>query len=283
MSDSNALGMATSEAIDLGKRSTRPPARAPVEPGSTQRPPARTRALSVVLPALNEASNLPAVMASIPTAALAGQGWETEIVVVDNASTDATGTVARALGARVVTERQRGYGLAYMAGFAAAEGEVIATGDCDRTYPFEDLPKLLGILTGRHVDFLTTDRLARANRESMTRTHALGNHCLSAASRMLFHNGLHDSQSGMWVFHRYVWVGLDVRSPGMAFSQEIKNAAALAGYRCLEVPISYGTRGGDVKLHAVRDGAANLAQLFEHRLRRPAAPVARMSEYSHAR
>jgi hypothetical protein len=100
---------------------------------------------------------------------------------------------------------------------------------------------------------------------------------------MLFQNGLHDSQSGMWVFHRYVWLGLDVRSPGMAFSQEIKNAAALAGYSCLEVPIKYSKRGGDVKLHAVRDGAANLFQLFEHRLRRSAAPVPQVSEFRSVR
>ena len=225
-----------------------------------------------MLPALNEASNLPAVMDSIPRAALAEQGWDTEVIVVDNASTDATGPVARALGARVVRERQRGYGLAYMAGFAAADGEVIATGDCDCTYPFEDLPALLHVLTSRHVDFLTTDRLGRANGDGMTRTHAMGNHCLSAANRMLFHNGLHDSQSGMWVFHRYVWVGLDVRSPGMAFSQEIKNAAAPGRLQLPgSAPSSTASAEATLKLHAVRDGAANLAQLFEHRMRRPAA------------
>lgn len=275
--------MAASETFDLGTRPTRPLVRAPVGTRSAERSPGRVGTLSVVLPALNEAPNLPKVMKSIPTTALADQGWETEVVVVDNASTDATGQVARDLGARVVMERQRGYGLAYMAGFAAAEGEVIATGDCDCTYPFEDLPDLLRILADRHVDFLTTDRLSRANRDGMTVSHAMGNHCLSAVNRMLFHNGLHDSQSGMWVFHRYVWVGLDVRSPGMAFSQEIKNAALLAGYRCLEVPIKYAKRGGDVKLHAVRDGAANLAQLFEHRLRRPAGSVVHLSGYDYAR
>lgn len=265
-------------AFKLGKPWTPPLDRTPVEPAPLTPRPARASSLSVVLPALNEASNLPAVMASIPTAALAEQGWDTEIIVVDNASTDMTGLVARRLGARVVMEPRRGYGLAYRAGFAAAEGDVIATGDCDGSYPFEDLPELLHILMSRNIDFLTTDRLYRATREAMTRSHALGNNCLSAISRMLFRNGLHDSQSGMWVFRRHVWLGLDVRSPGMAFSQEIKNAAALAGYSCLEVPITYSKRGGEVKLHTVRDGTANLFQLFEHRLRRYPAPAIHLSE-----
>jgi hypothetical protein len=54
----------------------------------------------------------------------------------------------------------------------------------------------------------------------------------------------------------------------MAFSQEIKNAATLAGYRFAEVPIEYRPRQGEVKLNALPDGAANLRQLFQHRFRR---------------
>jgi hypothetical protein len=55
----------------------------------------------------------------------------------------------------------------------------------------------------------------------------------------------------------------------MSFSQELKNAATLAGFRYAEVPIEYRVRGGEVKLHAVRAGAGNLAQLVGHRFRRP--------------
>ncbi|WP_035845646.1 glycosyltransferase family 2 protein [Kitasatospora azatica] len=228
--------------------------------------------LSIVIPALNEASNLPTVMASVPVDALAQAGWETEVVVVDNASTDGTAEVARSLGARVVSQPARGYGNAYLAGFEAAKGEVIATGDADCTYPFDALPQLLRTLVDGDIEFLTTDRLSRENRDAMKRSHALANHALSALSRMLFRNGLRDSQSGMWVFRRHVWHGLDVRSTGMAFSQEIKNAAIRAGYRSLEVPIEYRRRGGEVKLNALPDGMANLRQLFVHRFRRSADP-----------
>jgi hypothetical protein len=60
----------------------------------------------------------------------------------------------------------------------------------------------------------------------------------------------------------------------MAFSQEIKNAAAMAGFRYTEVPIEYRPRGGEVKLNALPDGVANVRQLFEHRFRRVlAVPV----------
>lgn len=224
--------------------------------------------LSIVIPALNEASNLPSVLASVPVDELAAGGWGTEVVVVDNGSTDGTAEVARSLGARVVLQPKRGYGNAYLAGFEAASGTVIATGDADCTYPFDALPELLRTLVEQDVEFMTTDRLRRANRPAMKPTHSIANHALSALSRRLFHNGLRDSQSGMWIFRRYVWHGLDVRSEGMAFSQEIKNAATVAGYRFLEVPIEYRKRAGEVKLNALPDGMANLRQLFEHRFRR---------------
>jgi glycosyltransferase involved in cell wall biosynthesis len=232
------------------------------------------RTLSVVIPAYNEAPNLPDVVASIPLAELAAAGWDAEIVVVDNASTDGTADVARQLGARVLYQPEKGYGNAYLAGFDAAIGDVIATGDADCTYPFDALPRLLRTMVEQDVEFMTTDRLRRENRQAMKPSHTAANHALSALSRRLFRNGLRDSQSGMWVFRRYVWDGLDVRSGGMAFSQEIKNAATLAGYRYAEVPIEYRPRQGEVKLNALPDGAANLRQLFQHRFRRPAAPVA---------
>jgi len=209
------------------------------------------------------------VMENIPFERLQSLGWSTEVVVVDNGSTDNTGEIARDLGARVVFQPERGYGNAYKAGFEAAVGDVIATGDADCTYPFDKLPELLSILVDRDLEFLTTDRLHPANRESMKNSHFVGNHVLSAVSRVLFGHGFRDSQSGMWVFRRYVWSGVDVRSPGMAFSQEIKNDAARAGYRVLEVPIEYRMRRGEVKLNALMDGLANLLGLFAHRFRRP--------------
>lgn len=225
--------------------------------------------LSVVIPAYNEAENIPAVLESIPLGELAEAGWTTEVIVVDNASTDGTGDLARQHGAKVVFQPEPGYGNAYKAGFQAASGEVIATGDADRTYPFDMLPQLLDVLVEQDVEFMTTDRLHPANRESMKDSHFLANHVLSLVSRVLFRHQLKDSQSGMWIFRSHVWSGLDVRSPGMAFSQEIKNAAVRAKYRVLEVPIEYRPRGGEVKLKALADGLGNLGSLLEHRLRRP--------------
>lgn len=223
--------------------------------------------LSIVIPALNEVHNLEPVIRSIPFAALSHRGWNTEVIVVDNASSDGTGDEARRLGARVVLEAARGYGNAYKAGFAAARGDFVLTGDADRTYPLDQAVGLLDHLLDNRLDFLSTNRLHSANRAAFKRSHTLGNVMLSAVSRVLFANDFRDSQSGMWIFRRSIWSALDVRSSGMAFSQELKNEASRAGFSCGEVPIAYRPRAGEVKLNAVRDGVRNLSQLLRHRLR----------------
>ena len=224
--------------------------------------------LSFVIPALNEQDNIPKVLRSIPTQELDLAGLVHEVIVVDNGSTDDTARVAAAAGAQVVHQPLRGYGSAYKAGFDAARGAVLVTGDADCTYPFDHTPALLARLEDEGLDFLSTNRLSRANRAAMKRSHHYANHFLTLLSRTLFHAPFRDSQSGMWVFRREMWPWVDVRSEGMAFSQELKNEAYACGFRCGEAPIEYRIRGGEVKLHALRDGMTNVAQMFSHRVRR---------------
>ncbi len=64
------------------------------------------------------------------------------MIVVDNASDDRSAELAAAAGARVVLERRRGYGSAYLAGFAAARGDFIVMADADLTYDFGEIPTL---------------------------------------------------------------------------------------------------------------------------------------------
>jgi glycosyltransferase involved in cell wall biosynthesis len=107
------------------------------------------RTLSVILPAFNEARALPATLAALDVARRRVElrfGCQTEVLVVDNASTDATAGVARDAGARVVSEPSRNVGRARNAGASAARGEVLVFVDADTWVPPEALEQIAGAM-----------------------------------------------------------------------------------------------------------------------------------------
>ena len=215
--------------------------------------------LSLVIPCYNEEDGIEQVLRRVPRDV-------DETIVVDNASTDATAERARAGGARVVAESRRGYGAAYKAGLAAAQGDVVATLDGDGTYPPEHIPRLVDVLLDRQWDFLSACRFPLTDPRAMSWTNRLGNAILSAETGLLFGYAIRDSQSGMWVFRRALLPRFHLTSDGMAFSEEIKLEALLRGARFGEDHVPYGVREGVVKLQRWRDGWANLTFLVRKRL-----------------
>jgi glycosyltransferase involved in cell wall biosynthesis len=222
--------------------------------------------VTIIMPALNEASSITEVVKGIPVEELARRGYQTEILVVDNGSEDNTRELAVSAGAYVVEEPKRGYGNAYRRGFQSASGEVICTLDADCSYPSEILPDLVDRLIAENLDFITTNRFAYLYDGIMPPLNRVGNHVLSLTSRLFFGLPFRDSQSGMWVFRPALLKQMRLEADGMALSQEIKiEAACRLKANCVEVPINYGYRRGTPKLRAWRDGFSNLTHLFRKR------------------
>lgn len=226
----------------------------------------RPSTVTVVIPALNEEAGIGRVLRDIPVHEVHDMGFDVEILVIDNGSSDRTRHIADEHGVTVICQPVRGYGNAYKAGFANATGDVIVTGDADCTYPFAALPGLLRMFEREELDFLTTDRLTGINRGVMSMSHRFGNWLLTSAARLLFGWPFKDSQSGMWLVRRSALQRLDIRSSGMPFSQEVKLRAWRKGLRCDEAVIEYGARAGDEKLNTVRDGVRNLLHLLRMRM-----------------
>ena len=224
--------------------------------------------VSVIMPALDEAENIESVVRGVPVDRLAALGYETEILVVDNGSADGTDELARKAGAQVVSEPRRGYGRAYLKGFAEASGSIICTMDADGTYPAEMLPELVAMLPEEGLDFINTDRFATMTNGVMSRMNKWGNSLLSLTARSLFQLPFRDSQSGMWVFKSELLERMRLTAGGMALSEEIKIEAALAAQGPLR-------RGLDrLRLPARRVEAEGLARWRrQFRVPGPAAAV----------
>ncbi len=224
------------------------------------------RNVSIVIPALNEAEGIEQTIRAIPKIELEDMGYEVQILVVDNGSSDGTGEAARRAGAEVVREPRRGYGRAHKTGFAHARMDIIATVDADYSHPVEDLPKLIKMLDDEDLDFITTNRYAFLSKSAMSPLHRFGNAVLNLAARILFGIKLKDTQSGMWVFRRELLSNLVLKSDSMSFSEELKiEVCHFLKCRWREVPIQCRARVGTAKLRTWQDGFENLMFLVRRR------------------
>jgi hypothetical protein len=219
--------------------------------------------VSVVIPCLNEEENIEQVVRTV-RAVLDREGIAGEVVVADNASEDRSAELAAAAGARVVHEPRRGYGSAYLAGFAAARGRYIVMGDADLTYDFNDIPRFLEQLDAG-AELVMGDRMDNIQPGAMHWLHRyVGNPLLSGTLNLFFRTGVRDAHCGMRALRRDVLPRLDLRTPGMEFASEMVIRASKEGLDIREFPIHYHPRGGVSKLVRFRDGWRHLRFLLVH-------------------
>jgi glycosyltransferase involved in cell wall biosynthesis len=219
--------------------------------------------LSVIIPCLNEAENIEqCVKAAL--AAMHASGIAGEVIVADNGSEDGSAVLAHTAGAHVVHEPRRGYGSAYIAGFAAARGMYIIMADADLTYDFDEIPSFLRELEDG-ADMVIGDRMQNIHPGAMPWHHRyIGNPLLSRLLNMLFHTGVSDAHCGMRAFRRDRLELLQLRTTGMEFASEMVVRAAKEKLDIREIPIEYHPRGGESKLSSFRDGWRHVRFLLLH-------------------
>jgi glycosyltransferase involved in cell wall biosynthesis len=219
--------------------------------------------VSVVIPCLNEAENIERCVTSA-LEALQRNGIAGEVVVADNDSEDRSRELAAAAGARVVHEPRRGYGSAYLAGFAAARGEYIVMGDADLTYDFNEIPRFLAELEDG-ADMVIGDRMQNIHPGAMPWLHQyVGNPLLSGFLNVLFRTGISDAHCGMRALRTDTLPQLALRTTGMEFASEMVIRAAKENLEIRQFPIEYHPRGGESKLSSFRDGWRHLRFLLVH-------------------
>ncbi|HVR05839.1 MAG TPA: glycosyltransferase family 2 protein [Solirubrobacteraceae bacterium] len=230
---------------------------------TTLAPPAAECLVSVVIPCLNEAENIERCVTQA-WRALELADLDGEVVVADNDSEDGSAELAEQAGARVIHQPVRGYGSAYLAGFAAARGRFIVMADADLTYDFNEIPRFVDQLR-EGADLVMGDRMKNIRPGAMPWHHRyIGNPLLSRFLNMLFHTGVSDAHCGMRAFRRDRLELLDLRAPGMEFASEMVVRAAKAKLDIRQFPIEYHPRGGESKLSSFRDGWRHLRFLILH-------------------
>lgn len=218
--------------------------------------------VSVVMPCLDEEEAIGVCIEKI-LRTFEVAGIDGEIVVCDNGSTDASVEIAERMGARVVMEPRRGYGNAYLTGFAAARGRYLVMGDADDTYDFTMIPQFVDALESERYDFVTGSRYLARGDANITALHRyVGNPALTGILNRLFGTRYTDVYCGFRAFTREAWETIRPVSPGMEFNLELAINAGLAGLRVKEIPIVLAPRLGEAKLRTFRDGWRSLRMML---------------------
>jgi glycosyltransferase involved in cell wall biosynthesis len=209
--------------------------------------------ISVVIPCLNEEEAVGKVVDS-SLEGIRRSGRVGVVIVVDNASTDRSAEVAADHGATVVREERPGYGSAYLAGLAVAQGDYIVMGDADETYPMQDLAPFVDRLAAGD-DLVMGSRFeGTIHGEAMPWLNRhIGNPILTGLLNLLFGVKISDAHCGMRAVRKDALPTLDLHSTGMEFASEMVFKAFRRKLRVSEIPIDYYPRVGESKLNRFGD------------------------------
>lgn len=218
--------------------------------------------VSIVMPCLNERETVTTCVNKAKRW-LQQSGYAGEIVVVDNGSSDGSPELALAAGARVLFEPVKGYGSALRRGFKEAKGDWLVMGDCDGTYEFGELDRLMRPLAGG-ADMSIGNRFAGGIAPgAMTWSHRyLGTPTISFLLKVFTGLRVGDSQCGLRAFTREALDRLELKTNGMELASEMILKAARRGLNVADVPVPYAERLGEAKLNTFRDGWRHLRFLL---------------------
>jgi glycosyltransferase involved in cell wall biosynthesis len=239
-----------------------------MQPRFRSRLPKDAPSVSIVVPTLNEAANLPHVFALIPSGVL-------EVLVVDGHSTDDTVEVARSLrdDVRIVLQNSKGKGNALACGFAAARGEIIVMMDADGSTDPREIPAFVQTLMDG-VDFAKGTRFAFGGGSSDITWHRdMGNRALNGAVNLLFGTKYTDLCYGYNAFWAHCLPAMQVDCDGFEVETLMNVRIARSGMTIKEVGSHELERiHGESKLHPVRDGLRVLRTIVGERMRKQPEP-----------
>lgn len=221
--------------------------------------------ISVVIPVFNEVGTIGDVIQRVLAC-----GYDSEVIVVDDGSTDGTRDYLERLGHPKVRclyhAVNRGKGASLRLGFAAAKNQYVIVQDADLEYDPRDYRHVLEPLIDGRADMVYGSRFLGGPHRVLFFWHSVGNRLLTLLSNAVSDLNLSDMETGMKAFRREKLVALKLSADRFTFEPEITCKAARARWKIYEVPISYSGRTYDEgKKIGWRDALFAIAAIIYYR------------------
>ena len=221
--------------------------------------------LSVVMPVFNERETIEEIIPRVLAVPI-----RTELIVVDDGSTDGTRDLLTALAKQhsfklIFQAQNAGKGAALRRGFQEVTGDLVAIQDADLEYSPEEFPDLISLICEGRADVVYGSRFLGRHRVFLF-THYAGNRLLTLITNVLYNTMLTDMETCYKVMRTEVLKSFSVKSNGFGIEPELTAKIFKRGYRVYEVPITYDGRGYEEgKKITWRDGVVALWVLLKYR------------------
>ena len=220
--------------------------------------------LSIIIPVFNEAKTVGEIIRQVQMV----KGFEKEIIVVDDHSTDNTPNVLKQIkGIKVFRhEQNQGKGSAIRTGIEKATGDYVLVQDADLEYDPQDILLMLEPIKKGKAEVVYWSRFT-GQRRNMFFWHWMGNQTLTLLTNILYNTTLSDMETCYKLIPRKLLLSLNLRAKRFEFEPEVTAKILKRGVRIWEVPISYaGREYEDGKKISWRDGLPALWTLAKERL-----------------
>ncbi len=224
--------------------------------------------LSVIIPAYNEENTIARVIDNV----LEKSGIETEIIVVDDGSTDGTAEIVTRKAAHEPRVRlcsqpvNQGKTAALVKGFSLSRGDIVIVQDADLEYDPAEIHVVIEPIVHDRADVVYGSRfLVRTAARALYYRHFMANKLITMFSNLLTDINLSDVETGYKAFRGDIIRKMKINSSGFGFEIEVTAKIAKLGCRIFEVPISYyGRTYEEGKKIGLRDGLAALFYIVKY-------------------
>ena len=198
--------------------------------------------ISILVPVYNEVATIEEIIRRVGAVDL---GFEKEIIIIDDASTDGTREIVKKLSSpclkKVFTEKNKGKGAAIRSGLRLVTGDIVVIQDADLEYHPDEYSQLIKPILDNKADVVFGSRFIGAHR-CLLFTHYIGNKIANLTANILYNTTLTDFMTCYKVFKADVLKDIVIQSERFGFEAEITGILFRLGLRIYEVPISYSGR-----------------------------------------